>query len=61
MARMPAGRGRPGPSASAHAITAPCEKPPITVRSMPTPVRSPSPSSQVPSRSYVDLKVSGSG
>ena len=48
MARRPAGRGRPGPSASAHAITAPWEKPPSTVRSIGTPVRSASPSSHEP-------------
>ena len=46
MARIPAGRGRPGPIPSAHAITAPWEKPPSTVRSIGTPVRSASPSSQ---------------
>ena len=37
IARIPAGRGRPGPSPSAHAITAPWEKPPSTVRSIGTP------------------------
>ena len=32
-AMSPAGRGRPAPSPSAYVITAPCEKPPSTVRS----------------------------
>ena len=61
MARIPAGRGRPGPSASAQAITAPWEKPPSTVRSIGTPVRSARPSSQEPSRSNVARKRLGVG
>ena len=32
-ASIAAGRGRPLPRPSAYVITAPCEKPPITVRS----------------------------
>ena len=60
MARIPAGRGRPGPSPSAHAITAPWEKPPSTVRSIGTPVRAASPSSHDRRRSKVARKVSAS-
>src|SRR6266511_5123627 len=52
-----AGRGRPFASPSEYVITAPCEKPPSTVRSG----SNPSPSSHSVSCANVDQNVSGSG
>ena len=46
----PAGRGRPAPSPSAYVMTAPCEKPPSTVRSEAMPVSAASASSHSEAR-----------
>ena len=60
-AMIPAGEGRPLPRPSAYDITAPCEKPPMTVRSIGTPVRSGSPSNHAVSCPNVAWNVSLSG
>ena len=54
-------RGRPVPSPSAWVITAPCEKPPSTVRSGGMPVSSASASSHGAAARSVAWKVGGSG
>jgi hypothetical protein len=56
-----AGRGRSLPSPSAYDITAPCEKPPSTVRSVGTPMASGSASNQPVSFSSVGPNDEGSG
>src|SRR5947209_2455785 len=58
---VPAGRGRPAPKLRACDMTAPCEKPPTTVRSSGTPNASRTPSRNAPSRASDAKKVSGSG
>jgi hypothetical protein len=60
-ARMAAGRGRAGASASEYAMTAPCEKPPTTSRSAAMRFSSRTSSSQPESSAKVCRKVSRSG
>ena len=60
-ARIPAGAGRSAGRPSEWLITAPIEKPPSTVRSGPTPVRSQSSSWNAASAAKDARKVSGSG
>ena len=56
-----AGRGRPRPSPTAYDMTAPCENPPRTSRSAPSPCSERNASSQPASRGRVALNVAGSG
>ena len=58
---MPAGEGRPAPSAVAYDIAQPIEKPPMTVRSHGMPRASSQPSRNAVSCAYVAWKVAGSG
>ena len=61
MATIPAGRGRDAARPSEYDMTAPCEKPPSTVRSIGTPASSRAPSSQADAAAKVSVNVGASG
>jgi hypothetical protein len=61
MARIPAGRGRAAARPSEYDITAPCEKPPKTVRAASTPASSSAASAQAEAAAKVWRNVGASG